>query len=280
MWRTGRHDLVDIGALKLEDYISALKRCLAAASSGGKYRAPSLWLYALETRIEPWYRRLYALLQRDRPLDQAQADSEGGQIPRPTSNEALPSTGEIVEPEARGQGFNTLCDTVTDIPLSTLLLDSPFELISTPDMLTEPSSNAVSYDNISRHKSTGGSHMILTSHSITPSKGEAPSTTTTTRSTQTSFEPLRDSTTQSIETSGNLQSRRHGSQTREGNGGDLDTWFGNMSEDLDPFTLNWDYLNEVLPGSESLFPALSPCASVGTAQHVGVDEGLDGRGEA
>lgn len=274
VWRTGRYDLVDIGALRVEAYTRALKVRLKAASSGGKYRAPSLWLYALETRIEPWCMNLYALLQRDEPRGQAEADSEGGATPRPTPNEALrplPLDGKTIESETRKEdSSNTTCDALTDIPLSPLLLDFPLGLFSTPDRLTDHSSSAISSDGISRR--TRGGSVNVTGHS-TISNGGIPSTATSTRSTQTTPELFRDPTPILSETSGNVQPDRNDSQAREGHVGDLGYWFGETSTDFDPFTHDWDSLIEALPGSDSLFPTLSPCAPVQTVQHTGVDQG-------
>lgn len=67
IWRTGKYDLVNIDSLRPGHYIEGLKRVLTIASDGGKFRPPSLWLYAIQTRIEPWWRSFRARLDRDRP---------------------------------------------------------------------------------------------------------------------------------------------------------------------------------------------------------------------
>lgn len=67
IWRTGRYDLVNIDSLRPGYYIEGLKRALAIASDGGKFRPPSLWLYAIQTRIQPWWEAFRARLDRDRP---------------------------------------------------------------------------------------------------------------------------------------------------------------------------------------------------------------------
>ncbi|KAG8157502.1 hypothetical protein KVR01_012544 [Diaporthe batatas] len=67
IWRTGKYDAVDIDSLRPGYYIEGVKRVLSIASDGGRFRPPSLWLYAIQTRIQPWWEAFRARLDRDRP---------------------------------------------------------------------------------------------------------------------------------------------------------------------------------------------------------------------
>lgn len=77
IWRTGGYHLINVDSLRAGHYINGLKRVLSVASDGGKFRPPSLWLYAIETRIEPWWRAFSALLDRDRPPPAGRSKSTG-----------------------------------------------------------------------------------------------------------------------------------------------------------------------------------------------------------
>lgn len=243
VWRTGRYDVVDIETLRIEAYLTALKRCLRATSSGGKYRISSLWLYALETRIEPWYQRLYALLQRDRPRRE---DPAGEETPRPSSRQAVsPNRGKTAS-QSQDRDSTTVNDTLAEVPLSPLLLEFPFELFSSSDMFAAPPSNSIpqfdwrlSTNPISFNASALGNEARLT----------------TTRSTQTSSEPLREPQTRPSYLEHHLETisgdaHLGPNNSPNGNLGDLDSWFGDLNMDLDPFTCTLDYLNEVLPGCD------------------------------
>lgn len=129
VWKTGRYDLVDVGSLRIGAYIAALKRCLRVASAGGRYRTPSLWGYALRTRIEPWYRDLCALLERassDKTTSRTLSEegSEGEVTPRAGSSaraatEYDAATSRRTQDAPEGGDF-----------FSPLLFDFPFEILS------------------------------------------------------------------------------------------------------------------------------------------------------
>ncbi|KAL1848949.1 hypothetical protein Daus18300_013407 [Diaporthe australafricana] len=91
IWRTGGYHLINVDSLRAGYYIKGLKRVLSASSDGAKFRPPSLWLYAIETRIEPWWRSFSAMLDRDRP-------------PPPGRSK---STGELEVPSAAGTPATT-----------------------------------------------------------------------------------------------------------------------------------------------------------------------------
>lgn len=101
IWRTGKYHLVDIDALRPDYYIDGLKRVLTIASDGGKFRPPSLWLYATQTRIEPWWQAFRARLERDRPppsRSRSSGEVEGTSGATPPSTSATPSGSSPVQP--------------------------------------------------------------------------------------------------------------------------------------------------------------------------------------
>lgn len=99
IWRTGKYDLVNIDSLRPGYYIEGLKRVLTIASDGGKFRPPSLWLYAIQTRIEPWWRSFRTRLDRDRPppsRSRSSGEVEGapGSAPSSTAAESPAATAQ------------------------------------------------------------------------------------------------------------------------------------------------------------------------------------------
>ncbi|KAI3401486.1 hypothetical protein diail_10920 [Diaporthe ilicicola] len=84
VWRTGNYHLINVDSLRAGYYIEGLKKVLRVASDGGKFRTPSMWLYAIETRIEPWWKTFCAMLDRDRPppsRSKSTGELEGTPVP-------------------------------------------------------------------------------------------------------------------------------------------------------------------------------------------------------
>ncbi|KAG6363878.1 hypothetical protein INS49_008981 [Diaporthe citri] len=100
IWRTGEYDLVNIDSLRPGYYIEGIKRVLAIASDGGRFRPPSLWLYAIQTRIEPWWEAFRARLERDRPPPSRPRSS--GEV-EGTPEATPPSTTGVTPPSAAHQ---------------------------------------------------------------------------------------------------------------------------------------------------------------------------------
>lgn len=99
IWRTGEYDLVNIDSLRPGYYIEGIKRVLTIASDGGRFRPPSLWLYAIQTRIEPWWEAFRARLERDRPppsRSRSSGEVEGvpGATPSSTTAATPPSAAQ------------------------------------------------------------------------------------------------------------------------------------------------------------------------------------------
>jgi hypothetical protein len=69
IWASGSEDVVSLRSLKLDFYIEALARLLSAASGGGLYKVPQLWLYALQSRIQPWYDQFCLRIDTTRRAD-------------------------------------------------------------------------------------------------------------------------------------------------------------------------------------------------------------------
>lgn len=279
VWRTGRYDVVDVEDLRIEVYLTALKRCLRTASSGGKYRTSSLWLYALETRIEPWYKRLYTLLQRDGPRVPPGEDLEGEETPRPSSSRAVSPNGAETASKSQDGNFTTAKNTLTEVPVSPLLLEFPFELFSASDMFAAPFTNGITNFN-----------WGLSTKPISPNASTLHDETqlaTTARSTQALLKPLREPATGHTYTERPVGTTSAGSHLEandsvNSNLGDLDTWFENLNMELDPLMFNWDYMNQVMPGSDMFTSSMPPHASAGAPQHLH-SEGAgddDGRGVA
>lgn len=133
IWRTGKYDLVNIDSLRPGHYIEGLKRVLTIASDGGKFRPPSLWLYAIRTRIEPWWASFRARLERDRPplppgRSRSWGEVEGAQGATPPSATVSPSSSakeprrQTSEPLPPGydrtsvSSFTTETDTPEPVP--------------------------------------------------------------------------------------------------------------------------------------------------------------------
>ena len=98
IWRTGKYDLVNIDSLRPGHYIEGFKRVLTIASDGGKFRPPSLWLYAIQTRIQPWWDAFCARLDRDRPPPsraRSSGEVEGGPGGTPSSTSVSPVTHQV-----------------------------------------------------------------------------------------------------------------------------------------------------------------------------------------
>lgn len=93
IWRTGKYDVVNIDSLRPGYYIEGIKRVLTIASDGGKFRPPSLWLYAIQTRIQPWWEAFRARLDRDRPppsRSRSSGEVEGATGATPPSTKSSP----------------------------------------------------------------------------------------------------------------------------------------------------------------------------------------------
>lgn len=104
VWRTGNYDLVNIDSLRLGYYVEGLKRVLTIASDGGRFRPPSLWLYAIQTRIEPWWGAIRARLERDRPPPsraRSSGEVEGAPGATPSSTIAASPGGASTAAHAR-----------------------------------------------------------------------------------------------------------------------------------------------------------------------------------
>lgn len=163
VWKTGRYDLVDVGSLRIGGYIASLKKCLHAASAGGRYRTPALWVYALRTRIEPWYRDLCTLMEDSRAgastaALEAEGEVEGGdRTPRPylepsgpnlfdaSRASPPPSTVPTADTSASPRAPHEANDARAPGAgggefFSPLLFDFPFEILSSGGTSNPPSS--------------------------------------------------------------------------------------------------------------------------------------------
>ena len=58
MVMAGVASAVNLDSLQIETHIEALLRTLERASDGSRYKTPTVWLYALQSRLLPWYREL------------------------------------------------------------------------------------------------------------------------------------------------------------------------------------------------------------------------------
>ena len=62
IWATGSEEVIRVNSLKINSYIAALDRSLTLTSGEGRYRVPSMWLYALRSRLQPWHAAFRALV--------------------------------------------------------------------------------------------------------------------------------------------------------------------------------------------------------------------------
>lgn len=249
VWRTGRFDIVDIKALKLEEYISRLKRGLKHASCEGIYRVPNLWLYALETRIEPWYRRLYVLLQRYRPQSVQPSNHAGSEPPNPksVSNMVASSGQSATAPEGQDRDSSTGNGlTARDMPLSPLVFDFPFELLSSDMSATSHFNITMGLnDNLKRD----GEACTFTSDGR--KQASAPQCATT-QPTHASIAPLPDNSMayQPRQVAASEKADARESTSQNGDAGGLSTLFSNPDMNMDSFMFTWNYSSVILPESE------------------------------
>lgn len=250
IWRTKRSDVVDFEDLRLEVYLAALKRCLGAASSGGKYRVPSLWLYALETRIEPWYQRLHVLLQRDQNRAAARREPEEEQTPRASSGQAAPALSlERGSLDARTRAQQH-AQKVAEAPLSPRQVGFQPDVFSGLDMLSPPLSSALPQPEYPQ-----SSHPPISLSTVQNGHDSLNSTA----STQITIEELQ-SAYRTAHPDSTLDLFEHdflgSSISQAGNVDGLDEWVGTLSMNSDPFKTSWDYFDEVFPENFAFQPSM------------------------
>lgn len=129
VWRTKKYEMLEVNTLKIDAYIIALRAGLDAASENGRYRVPSLWLNALQAKIEPWWQALRRLLAQD---GHNSAMASNGLPPTPPSRPSSPlreangTPGDCQQPNT---DFFSNANS-WDVPLSPFLVDHTYELFA------------------------------------------------------------------------------------------------------------------------------------------------------
>lgn len=285
IWKTGRYDLIDVSSLRIGPYIAALGRCLTVASAEGKFRTPSLWVYALRSRIQPWYRNLCALLEASRPSQPTDEESErtpgeqegdGERTPgagSPSVSYAQPLSGSVPPPvpptdSPASKRLHDASDVGRDF-FSPLLFDFPFEILSSGG-LDLSSASPLSRSSNARRTHDHGNHpatpaqstttmtptaanMLLPSQMRLYSMATAPSATSPSSLVQHRLSSTASSASATHHPPGTVPATDSSSAF-----GDMGTAFGDM--ELYPLDFNWGDLNSIFPGSDMLsspFPPLS-----------------------
>lgn len=137
IWVTHTYDLIDIDSLKLGFYVDALARTLDGASGGGRFKVPSLWLYAINSRIKPWYEKFWAELEISRPSrpshkTETETNCDTNLMPPPTTTsrtrEQLPPANTANSEVAPERSHNL--DAKSPIPNAPIPMAFPFEALS------------------------------------------------------------------------------------------------------------------------------------------------------
>lgn len=129
VWRTKNYKTLDVNSLKIDASITALRARLRAASEKGRYRVPTLWLNALQAKIEPWWQALRGLLAQD-GLSLTVASENGSPTSSPTPVSPLQRADGAFSVDcqqpATADFFST--STSSDVPLSPFLVESSCEM--------------------------------------------------------------------------------------------------------------------------------------------------------
>lgn len=213
VWRTKRYDIVDVDALKIDAYIVALRDRLEAVSDKGRYRVPSLWLNALQAKIEPWWQTLRRLLAHDRPAWQ-EAHGPSAAVRPPPQQECVSS--ELQQPAA--SPYSTLLGA----PSSPLLPDFFFDSA----VLDPLSSGVLSFSGLFDPPDTTDSGALAAMDRL-PAIGTDNGWT---------WSP-RTHAVHPAATEGLPAANRSCDDNDAG------------VEELDPFAFSWETLSEVLPGA-------------------------------
>lgn len=129
VWRTKKYEALDVNTLKIDAYIVALRAGLEAASEKGRYRVPSLWLNALQAKIEPWWQALRRLLAQDGHNLATASTNESPISPSKPASPLQKANGTPVDCQQPSTDF---CSNVNswDVPLSPFLVDDTYELFA------------------------------------------------------------------------------------------------------------------------------------------------------
>lgn len=129
VWRTKKYEILEVNTLKIDAYITALRAGLEAASEKGRYRVPSLWLNALQAKIEPWWQALRRLLARD-GHNFATKSTNGSPIsPSIPASPVQNANGTPVDCQQPNADFFSNAHS-WDVPLSPFLVEHTYEMFA------------------------------------------------------------------------------------------------------------------------------------------------------
>lgn len=291
IWRTGNYDLVNIDSLRPGYYIEGLKRVLSIASDGGKFRPPSLWLYAIQTRIEPWWEAFRAKLERDRPppsRSRSSGEVDGAPGATPASTTSSPSsvkhprrqTSEPLPPhydKTNVSPFTTDAQMPTPMPYDIFSASQAMDFLI-PFNFVQQAPAVASAGAIPGNPNFGPQPFARSPlelmRAVAERQTESSGAEGTTPTTNTSPPPPGTSRHASVGGSGEDQTTTTtaaggynlGATTLDqGEGlGNIDDYLGNM--DLDAFNFDWGDYGALFPGAEAflpdppIFPVSSPFA--------------------
>lgn len=152
VWRTKSYKKLDLNTLKIDAYITALRARLRIASEKGRYRVPTLWLNALQAKIEPWWQALRSLLAQD-GHNLALTSGNGSPSPscplRPASpvQRADGTSADCQHPAAIAADVFATSNS-SDVPLSPFLVEATSELFTFDPFPAYLSSNMIPFTDL------------------------------------------------------------------------------------------------------------------------------------
>ncbi|KAI7773365.1 hypothetical protein LA080_011101 [Diaporthe eres] len=272
IWRTGEYDLVNIDSLRPGYYIEGIKRVLTIASDGGKFRPPSLWLYAIQTRIEPWWDALRARLERDRPppsRSRSSGEVEGATGATPSSTTATTpprqpwrQTSEPLPPSYDRTSMTPFTEIQPSGPV-------PYDIFSASQSMDF----LIPFNFVQQAPPVAASAAIPDNPNLGPQPfarsspkavrgGSGGQTLSSGTTANTTYTPAPGSSRQaSVSGSGEDQTTTRtaaagynlGTPFDQGEGlGNLDDYLETM--DLDAFNFDWSEYGPLFPGAEAFLP--------------------------
>jgi hypothetical protein len=84
IWTGNGAHVISLQSLRIEYYINSLETSLDRATNGGTFRVAAIWLYALRSRVMPWYEQFRKLQEKShrnlsRPLSRDDNGTATGQ---------------------------------------------------------------------------------------------------------------------------------------------------------------------------------------------------------
>ncbi|KAK2597515.1 hypothetical protein N8I77_012297 [Diaporthe amygdali] len=271
IWRTAKYNLISVDSLKLGYYIGGLKRAFSIASDGGKFRPPSLWLYAIETRIEPWWKAFCTKLNRDRPPTRSRSSGEieaSSASSTPAAAQAPRQTSEPLPQSEYRTSDPALQENQAQITL-------PYDLFS-PNQAMD---FLIPFNFIQQAPAVAATDAIPHNPNIGPlgfarSPKTARSVGQTEPLSQASAAPLSNAPNSTESAEQTVDYDLEGAYNQGNSISEINDYLGTM--DLDAFDFDWGDYSALFPGAEAFLP--DPPVLPSPYPHTGEAPG-DGTGE-